>query len=87
MNKLTTLHAARITRAARPRRQDAAAAVISMTEAVPANRSRGLSCTWTRDPATGRLECRWSLFVEPDRSCAWRLRRHAQYSPPRACAA
>jgi hypothetical protein len=74
MNQLTTLRLAYSHAVLRPRgRAVPVAAVRAMQTFAPSGRSpHGLICTWTRNPATGRLECAWSPMSEQDRCSVWR---------------
>ena len=42
---------------------------------------RALTCSWTRDSATGQLECTWSSLSPLDRSTVRRRSRHALPQP------
>jgi hypothetical protein len=50
------------------------------TSAPRAASPRALTCSWTRDPATGQLECTWSSLSPLDRSTV-RRPRHALHQP------
>lgn len=79
MNKLTILHGVHSPAAFRLRRDVPAAASVAVKSAAPATGARhGLTCTWTLDPATGRLRCSWSpLSSQQDRRSARCSQRRA----------
>jgi hypothetical protein len=71
MNKLTNFRLAFGQRNLRLSRK--AFSDVAVRPAAPAVRARnGLLCSWTRDPATGRLRCRWSNTSQQDRSIVHR---------------
>ena len=83
MNKLTTLRAAfspHIFWHAPRLRRYCPVAPVAVPRSAPAHHApHGLICTWTQDPATGRLHCAWSA-AEPEPLSS---NRHSSRRPPR----